>query len=118
MRPRALADAAPLTYLHDDPVVPQRPELPPTVLVRQASRNANEPVALPPHAKPLADRAPLDDPTAEFSAQWVVAHQPAMRSTPVPFTRINLPDPFEHRSAAKPLDVEPPVVAPVPALPK
>jgi len=116
--PRQVPDAAPLAYLHTDPVVPQRPELPTVVLVRQPSRDVNEPLALAPQAKPAADRASLDDPTTEFSAQRVVAHRPEMRSTPVPFTRMNLPEPFEHRAVTKPLDTEPPVVAPVPALPK
>lgn len=116
--PRSVPDAAPLAYLQTDPVAPQRPDLPQTVPVRQRARDVNEPLALPSQAKPVADRAPLDDPTAEFSAQRVVAHRPAMRSTPVPFTRMNLPEPFEHRALTKPLDTEPPVVAPVPSLPK
>jgi hypothetical protein len=118
LRPRPLPDAAPLAFLHDDPAVPQRPELPPAVLVRQRARDVNELLALAPQVKPVADRAPLDDPTAEFSTQRAAADQPAMRSTPVPFTRVNLPDPFENRAATKVVVTEPPVVAPVPALPK
>ncbi len=118
LRPRPLSDAAPLDYFYDNPTVPQRPELPPAVLVQQSGRDVNEPIPLPPQTKQLSDRASLDDPTAEFSGQRVVNHQPAMRSTPVPFVRMNLPEPFEHRVVAKPLDGEPPIVAPVPMPPK
>jgi hypothetical protein len=118
LRPHPPLESAPLADFRDDLIVPQRPELPRTELVRQLTRDVTEPALLPQLAKPLADRAVLDDPTAEFSGQRVVAHQPPMRETPTPFVRINLPEPFEHRAATKPLDSEPPVVSPVPAPPK
>jgi hypothetical protein len=118
LRPRLLSDAAPLDHYQADPIVPARPELPSTTLVRQPGRDVNEPIPLPAQAKQLPDRASVEDPTAEFSGQRVVNHQPAMRSTPVPFVRMNLPEPFEHRVVVRVAEEEPPIVAPVPRPPK
>jgi hypothetical protein len=118
LRPHLVGENLPLSDFRADPQLPQRPEMPPEEMIQLTAPDANLPAALPPHGKQVADRAPLDDPTSEFSAERAVAHPTPLRTTPMPFMRINLPEPFEHRSPAKPLDREPPLVAPVPAPPK
>jgi hypothetical protein len=116
--PRALADAAPLEFFRADPEVPQRPELPPAVLVRRPAPDVNQPVDLAVQAKQASDRASLDDPTAEFSGERAVANPVRMRTAPAPFQRYDLPEPFERRGTSRLPPTEPPVVAPVPAPPK
>jgi len=53
-------------------------------------------------SRPAADRAPLSDPTVEFTARSVVSSSLPLRTLPVGFLRIPLPDPFEHADAARP----------------
>ena len=68
---------------------------------RLPSADVNQPVPLPVLARPAPDRAPLDDPTADASWTAAVAAAPPVRTAPVPFLRLNLPDPFELRDAIR-----------------
>ncbi len=52
-------------------------------------------------AKPLPDRAPTVDPAKEASAELAVRAPMPNRSRPVPFTPVNIPDPFERWEAAR-----------------
>jgi hypothetical protein len=83
------------------PGPPEGVTMPAGLPPRVASIDVSRPPALPLTPRPTADRASLDDPTAEFSAQQAVAAPPPGRTSPAPFVRINLPDPFEHASAVR-----------------
>jgi hypothetical protein len=100
LRPRALADGTPFENFRAAPAPPQSPELPPGALARLPSLDVSSPVPLPPLAKPVTDRPPLDDPTADFSAASVTARAPRMRAAPAPFARVDLPDPFANADPA------------------
>jgi TolA-binding protein len=53
--------------------------------------------AFPRLSQPQADRASLDDPTAEASRLAVQNTMVPQRTSPAPFVRLTVPDPFEHR---------------------
>jgi hypothetical protein len=118
LRPHLLTETAPLAFMREDPDVPLRPEPESLALVREPSQRVHSPASLPVQAKQLADRASLEDPTMEFSLERATANPAPLRTAPLPFMRLNLPEPFEHRATAKPIDREPAVVAPVPMPPK
>jgi hypothetical protein len=119
MRPRPLPEGMPFGQLNLSSELPQRLELPPPYLVRQTGINSEEPPAPAVTARPLGDRVPLDDPTADSSAAAVIARSMPQRVAPAPFQRMNLPDPFENRGPARsvaplpePTFVVPPIVPP------
>jgi len=118
LRPRPLPDAYPLQAYHDDPQLPDRPMLPESTLLQQRAANVNEPPLLPILAKPVAERASLEDPTTEFSNEQAISRALPMRANPAPFQRMNLPEPFEKKRGTRPAEPEPPFVAPVPITPK
>jgi hypothetical protein len=68
---------------------------------RVASADVSRPPPLPLTPRPSPDRASLEDPTAEFSALQAVAAPPPARTTPAPFLRVNVPDPFENAAAVR-----------------
>ncbi|HZY88690.1 MAG TPA: hypothetical protein VFE78_27955 [Gemmataceae bacterium] len=85
--------------------LPQPPTLPAGERVRVASPDANAPVPLPVLARPASDRAPVEDVTGEASAAAAVAAPMPQRTTPAPFLKLTVPDPYEHR---RPLGVPAP----------
>lgn len=95
--------------------VPAKPVLPVVAVVTPRARDVNLPPAPPVLGRPLNDRVPLDDPTAEAGNAVVVAG-----AVPVPlgvsgFLKVAVPDPFELGAQVKP-NVPPavePAVAPV-----
>lgn len=84
--------------------------------VRWPSPDVSEPPPLPVLAKPSADRVPVSDPAPETSVAAALAGRPPLRTTPAPFVRVNLPDPFEHsltgRLLSPPAELPGPPVAP------
>ena len=103
VRPTPLPDRVPTEIGGPMPNLPARAELPTGPLTRQLARNVNEPPELPYLSpRPVADRAPLTDPTIEFTAQSAISSKLPLRTDPTGFIRFNLPDPFEHADAAKP----------------
>lgn len=101
--------------------LPASPALAVGERVRLPAEDVTRPVPLPVLAQPVPDRAPLDDPTAEASTAAVRATPPTERAGPVPFQRLNLPDPFEHRRLLRPLPMpeeEPAPPAAAPRLPR
>jgi len=103
LRPVTLPDRIPPDLGGFHPQLPPRAELPTGPLVRQESRDVSKPMDLPfLSSRPAADRAPLSDPTVEFTARSVVSSSLPLRTLPVGFLRIPLPDPFEHADAARP----------------
>jgi hypothetical protein len=102
-RPSPLPDRVPPDLGGAIPQLPPRSDLPVGALTRQASRDVSKPTELPILSnRPVLDRAPLTDPTLEFTAQSVISPLLPLRTQPTGFVRINLPNPFEHVDAAKP----------------
>ena len=58
--------------------------------------DVNTPLPIPILASPVKDRASLGDPTLEASLAAALKRLTPARDRPVPFTPLNLPDPFEH----------------------
>jgi hypothetical protein len=77
--------------------LPQAPALPAGERIRVASPDVNQPMPLPALARPATDRAPVEDVTAEASAAAAVAAPMPQRTTPAPFLKLTVPDPYEHR---------------------
>jgi len=96
VRPRLVIDET-LSGLPDTPILPQPQSLPEGGRVRVSSVDVNQPIALPILARPVSDRAPLDDPTAEASSVAAVAAPIPSRVTKAPFLKLTLPDPYDHR---------------------
>lgn len=113
VRPRELPEDAPLTAYRDTPLVPQRQDLLAGATVRLESVDIDQPVALPTLAQPVADRASLDDATNDASIATALAAKPPVRSTPTPFQRLSLPDPFELAQVIR--LAKPPAEDPAPA---
>ena len=65
------------------------------------SQDVNQPIPLPILARQVTDRASLDDPSGEASLVAALAPTVPDRTTPAPFLKLNLPDPFEHRNAVR-----------------
>ncbi len=82
---------------HGDPEPPQPRSFVTGDLIRLPSVDANLPIPLPILAQPTADRASLDDPTLEASADAARAASMPQRTQPVPYFRVMLPDPFDYR---------------------
>ena len=81
---------------------PNTPSLPPLPtpeigsLHKQPMRDPSQPADLPILAnKPVTDRAPLEDPTVEFTAQSVVSLLLPLREALAPFMKLTIPEPFE-----------------------
>jgi hypothetical protein len=103
VRPVALAERVPADLGGGLPRLPERGELPTGPLVRRDGRDVSKPADLPILSnRPVPDRAPLTDPTLEFTARSVISVSLPLRSVQVGFLRIALPDPFEHADAARP----------------
>jgi hypothetical protein len=69
--------------------------------IRTPAPDVKEPVALPVMAQTVPDRASHDDPTRAASSAAALAAAPPTRTTPAPFVRFTLPDPYEHHDAVK-----------------
>jgi hypothetical protein len=110
LRPRPLPEDLPLAGHLTDPTPPQAPTLHAGQRVRIPSVDVNQPIPLPILAQPASNRASLEDATAEASRNAAFATSPPVRSTPAPFLKIDLPDPFENRlkpAVTLPEDVTP-----------
>jgi hypothetical protein len=100
--------------------VPARPALPDSAGVTLKARDVNLPPDLAPLARPVPDRAALDDPTAEPANAAIVTHTPTVSLPQAGFLRVSLPDPFELAEQVKP-KVAPaaePSAGPVPVNPR
>jgi hypothetical protein len=102
VRPVPLPERVPTDLGAVIPDLPARPEIAAGSLTRIPARDLSKPAELPILSpKPVADRAPLTDPTAEFTAASVISPSLPLRTEPAGFVRINLPDPFENAEAGK-----------------
>jgi hypothetical protein len=116
LRPRPLPDELPLSGARPEP--PQEPQLPAGDRVRLPGPDINQPAPLPVLATPAPDRSPSDDPTGDFSIATVQGTAMPARTTPAPFAKVSLPDPFENRNAVRLREAPPEKSDPVTAAPK
>ena len=94
----------------DDPAPPQPRSFVTGDRIRLPSVDVNQPIPLPILAHPTADRAPLDDPTLEASAEAALAAPLPQRTKAIPYFRLTPPDPYENRrplNTSSPTDDEP-----------
>jgi hypothetical protein len=101
LHPRALPDDTSLTGNWPSPRLPQRSDLPDSARVRMPSPRVDRPLDLPLLSQALPDRASLTDPTLPMSTKAAMRGKIPPRTTPAPFVRENLPDPFEHRQVIR-----------------
>jgi hypothetical protein len=75
---------------------PQPVELPTQPLIRLPSLDLHTALAIPILAQAAKDRASLAEPAFDASLAAAMKRFTPVRDKPVPFTPLNLPDPFEH----------------------
>jgi hypothetical protein len=110
LRPSSLPEELPLLGNKADPLPPEVQHLYAGDRIRVPSVDVNKPIPLPILAQPVSTRAPLDEVTSDASLAAALAAIPPGRTTPAPFLKQNLPDPFENR-------LKPPVIPEVEVAP-
>jgi hypothetical protein len=101
VQPGAVPEGQPLAAFRDPPAVPKTVGLPEKPLIHIPSVNVHQPLPLPILAKPVVERASLADPALEASLDAALKPLAPKRTRPVPFTPLNLPDPFEYVQAGQ-----------------
>jgi hypothetical protein len=87
---------------HADTLLPTAIVLEVAERVRVPSVDVNKPTPLPILAKPLSDRVPFDDVTSDASNAAALSGAMPARTTPAPFLKLTVPDPFENRKPVAP----------------
>jgi len=100
-RPHPVPEGIPLYSKRTPPRLPENIQLPAGALVQWPSPNGEELPSLPTLAQRQPDRASFADPTTEASMAAAFEGVMPLRTSPAPFVRVNLPDPFEHRETAR-----------------
>jgi hypothetical protein len=100
-RPGPVPEALPLLGYRETPQPPEANSLTAGELVRAPSSDVNRPMPLPLLGALAPDRVPLDDPTSDQSVAAALAGQMPDRTTPAPFLKLTLPDPFENRQTVR-----------------
>jgi hypothetical protein len=100
-RPRLLPEEPPFSRHRIVLAQPESIKLPAGPRVRLASPDVNQPIPLPILAQPVRNRAPLNDPTLDVSLSAALAETVPGRTSPAPFLRLTLPDPFENRKTVR-----------------
>jgi hypothetical protein len=101
VRPTPLPERVPTDLALRELDRPESIVLPVGALAKIDALDVKKPADLPILARPSADRASLDDPTAEFTTRSVINNNLPLRVTLSMFVKLNLPDPFEHAGPAK-----------------
>jgi hypothetical protein len=101
LRPHMVAAEPPLEWARSQPSAPARQELPAAARVRLDTPRFHESLALPAVVQYAADRGSLADPTGDLSRVIALFAVPPARTTPAPFVRMDLPDPFERKKEVK-----------------
>jgi hypothetical protein len=101
LKPSHAQEESPLTAARGQPLRPPTPTLLTGLLVRTASEPVETPTNVPILARPVLDRASLDDPTREASLEAALMAVPPARPGPAPFVKLTAPDPFENRETVK-----------------
>jgi hypothetical protein len=119
LRPRLVLDES-FDGSLDEPVLPRSPSFEAQKPTHVQSEDVSIPAPLPILAQPTVDRVGADDFTTEASTEAVLSAPLPRRTSPAPFVKGGVPEPFENR---KPLTTKAPdeETAPVvdgPAVPK
>jgi len=101
LRPHLVSADPPLEWADTTPRMPARKSLPSAARVRLPSPDIKQPLPPPALAQDVPDRASLTDPTGALSHAVALAAKMPARTSPAPFLRINLPDPFELREEVR-----------------
>ena len=101
VQPRLLQGEAPLNRDRIETAGPVAIKLHAGPKIAWPSPDVNQPIPLPILARPVVDRASLDDPSGDASQAAALASTVPGRTTPAPFLRLSLPDPFEHRNVVR-----------------
>jgi hypothetical protein len=96
VKPRAVQEGPPLVAYREEAQGPKPPELPTKSLIKLPSLDIHTPAPIPFLAQPAKDRASLAEPAFDASVDAAMKRLTPTREKPVPFTPLNLPDPFEH----------------------
>lgn len=81
----------------DAPTLPKTPSFAAEKKTFVPSEDVSIPPPLPVLAQPVRDRVATDDFTVEVSTQAVLTAPLPRRSSPAPFTKSRVPEPFENR---------------------
>src|SRR5262249_50469033 len=101
VRPTLIEKEPPLSRQRFELAEPDLVKLPAGPKIAWPSPDVNQPIPLPILARQVQDRASLDDPSGDASLAAALAPTVPDRTTPAPFLKLNLPDPFEHRNAVR-----------------
>lgn len=105
LRPRLVAEET-LGVSTAAPALPPTPPMPDKGRIRVPSPDVHRPIPLPILARPVSDRAALDDPTLDASTAAAVAAPIPPRANKAPFRKQTLPDPYEGRRGNVPAPEE------------
>jgi hypothetical protein len=120
-RPGALPEGLPLAEYRGRPEFPQLPSFWTPDRVRVASVDVKQAMPLPVTARPVADRASLEDASLEASHVASLAAVMPVRSVAAPYLRFIIPNPFESREAIQSkivLEEDPMPITSTPKLPR
>jgi hypothetical protein len=101
LRPKPPGEELPFSGHQFALTQPEVIKLPAGPRLRWPSVDVNQPIPLPSLAVQVSERVSLDDPTEEVSQAAALAQMIPDRSSPAPFLRLALPDPFEHRNVVR-----------------
>lgn len=101
VKPGSAPEGVPLVSNREQPKGPKDVELPTKPLIKLPSVDVHAPLPIPILAKPVKDRASLGDPAMQASLDAAMKPISARRDRPVPFSPLNLPDPFENARQAE-----------------
>jgi hypothetical protein len=96
VKPRSAPEATPLVAYREESAAPILVQLPTKPLLKVPSVDVNVPLPIPMLAQPTKDRASLAEPAFDVSLEATLKKITPTRDKPVPFTPLNLPDPFEY----------------------
>jgi hypothetical protein len=99
LQPGSVPEEFPLSDYHGTPRPPHGQFLPAGELIRLATIDVNLAIPLPVLARPVANRASLDDPSLDTSKEAALSATMPARTQPAPYFRADLPNPFEFREA-------------------
>ncbi len=100
--PRPLATPFPDSATPTDPNLPIRQPFPTAPAVDTKSNDPTAPVPIPSLARPEPSRAPIYDPTPEYTAGRVISIILPLRTETSPYIRIVLPEPAESSAPKTP----------------
>jgi hypothetical protein len=118
LKPGHPSEEPPLTSARARPAPPESLTLPTGPLVFTPSAPVEKPAPVPVLARPVPDRAALEDPSRDASLAASLAATPPDRPGPAPFLRFSAPDPFENRETVKLQSIPAESSLPVSAAPK